>query len=111
MTDGGIKITGAKELRKVLRDMAERSPREMQWANFVTADMVADRIKARMRMAFRAWPRGNRRHPTVPLPDSVVAKATTARAIVEAGGPKSPHFHPHNFGGTIARFHSQARTK
>lgn len=100
-----IEVHGLRELRRVLNEAADRSPREIGQANKDAAEIVAAEAKRRA-------PRGPHQGggKIIPIVDSIRAQGTTRRGAVVFGGQRSPHAPVYEFGGTVPRHHSQSRT-
>lgn len=101
-----VQVDGLRELRRELKRAGERFPRELREANRDAAELVA-------RSARRRAPRGpheggGRIQPVV---SSIRALASQRAGQVAIGGARAPHGPPLEFGGTLRRFHSQARTR
>lgn len=101
-----IRVTGLRELRRALKDAADRSPKEIQQANKQAAEVVA---RAGQAHAVRGPHQGG--GTVVPFADSIKAQATAGKGIVAFGGTRSPHGPPIEFGGTLRRHASEKRTR
>lgn len=100
-----IRVQGLRDLLRELRQADQELPAEIRQANLDAASYVAP-------FAHRRVPQGPHQGGgrIVSAAASVRAGGTQRTAYVAMGGARSPHALPVNFGGTIARFHSDART-
>lgn len=102
----GVRVVGLSELRRALKEAENRSPRELQQANKGAAEIVAASARRR---AVRGPHEGG--GTITPFAASIKAQATAGRGIVAFGGARSPHGPPIEFGGTLRRHASSARTR
>jgi hypothetical protein len=100
-----IQVNGLRELRRELRRIDRDLPRQLAEVNQQGAEIVAAEMRRR---AQKGPHQGGGR--VVAISASVKAGRQQARGVVAVGGARSPHALPRNFGGSIPRFHSQART-
>ena len=98
MARQGIQIQGMRELRRALKDAEGRSPKELAAANQDAAAIVAR--EAQRRAPVR----------TGKLRGSIRPLRQAARGIVAAGRASVPYAGVTEYGGTIPRWHSDART-
>lgn len=101
-----VEVYGLRELRRELKQAEGRSPHELQQANKQAAEIVA-------REARRRAPKGPHQGGgnVQPISASIRAQATSGRGLVAFGGVRSPHAPPAEFGGTLKRHASAARTR
>ena len=109
MADTRIEVHGLRELRRALKDAEGHSQHELQQANFRAAGIIA-------REASRRAPKGphqggGKPRTVVPIAASIKPQAITGKAYVTFGGQRSPHGPPTEFGGTLKRHTSPARTQ
>jgi hypothetical protein len=101
----GVRVQGLAELRRELRRISTELAGELRRFNLRAAQLVRDEYRHRA-------PHGPHQGGgnVVPVAQSARATASQARAQVVIGGPRSPHAPPLEFGGTLRRHHSAART-
>jgi hypothetical protein len=105
MPSAAVEVDGLRELRRDLKRAGAQFPKELRAVNLKTAEVVAAEVR-------RLAPKGpHQGGGTVrPIVASVRALASQSRAQVAVGGARTPHAAVHNYGGTIPRFNSTART-
>jgi hypothetical protein len=101
-----IQTHGLAELRRDLVALDRALGKDLGEANQQAAEIVANEARKR---AVRGPHQGG--GSVAPLASTITASRAQRRGVVLAGGPRSPHFPPIEFGGTIRRFHSGKRTR
>lgn len=101
----GIIVVGLAELRRELRRVGDQMPGELARLNKGAGQIVAAEAQRR---APRGPHQGGGR--VVPIAASIKALQQQRRGAVAIGGARTPHAEPTEFGGTLRRYHSKART-
>lgn len=106
MADGAkVEIKGLRDFRRELKRLGPEWPKELRQANKDAAELVA--VDARRRGPRGPHEGGGR---VVPIHLNIRALGSQTKGQVATGGARSPHGPVYEFGGTIRRHNSQART-
>jgi hypothetical protein len=101
-----VRVVGLAELRRDLRRVDAALPKELAAVNQQAGEVVA--AEARRRAPKGAHQGGGR---VSPISSTITAGRRQRAATVSIGGARSPHAPVYEFGGTIPRHHSSARTR
>jgi hypothetical protein len=89
---------GLSELRQALKAVSKDAPKELAKVNKQAGDIVVAVARPRA-------PHGKHEGsgPIIPIANSIRASQTAGKVAILAGGKRTPHAAPYEFGGTIAR--------
>lgn len=107
MADYSIKFAGLAELRRDLRAIDKAWGPELGKANQRAGEVVA--VEGRRIAGGKSGPHQGG-GSVAPISSTIRALRQQNRAVVSAGGARSPHAAPREFGGTLRRYHSSKRT-
>jgi hypothetical protein len=108
VADYSIRFAGLAELRRDLRAIDKSWGPELGKANQKAADVVA--VEGREIAGTKAGPHQGG-GSVAPIASTIRALRQQSRAVISAGGVRSPQAAPREFGGTLRRYHSSKRTK
>lgn len=98
----GIKIVGARDLRKALREVDKEAPKAISKVHKAIATRIATDAKRRASSRPRREPMGH-------IAPTITARGSQTKASIRAGGARAPDIFVQEFGGKVPLFGDQSR--